>query len=265
MVEEDPEVEPMDENLLKRLVLQLEKCILKNQEMRTKHADAPEGFLDSELALHEAIQALHAVATGPELFPRLVELGAVSSLLALLAHDNTDVTIAVIDLLQELTDVDTNSDEAERGAERLVAELLEQQAVAVLVHTMERLDEAVAEESAGVHSARAIVENVTELRPVACLPAAQQGLLQWLLTGLQRKAPFDANKLYASEMLSVLVQSHEENRTMLGELRGSTSCCSSWPTTNATTRAPQRSRSAWRTCSTRSARCCWWRRTRNAS
>ena len=94
------QVEPLDETLLKRLILQLEKRSLRNQEMRTKHADAPEKFLDSELELHEAIQSLHAVATGPELYPRLVGLGAVSSLLALLGHENTDIAIAVIDLLQ---------------------------------------------------------------------------------------------------------------------------------------------------------------------
>ena len=93
-------MEPLDENLLKRLILQLEKRTLRNQEMRTKYADAPERFLDSEMELHEAIQALHAVATGPELYPRLVGLGAVSSLLALLGHENTDIAIAVIDLLQ---------------------------------------------------------------------------------------------------------------------------------------------------------------------
>jgi len=220
LVEQEPQVDALDENVLKRLILQLEKRTLKNQEMRTKHADQPERFLDSELALHEAIQALHAVATGPELYPRLVDLGAVASLLALLAHDNTDIAIAVIDLLQELTDVDTDSEEAERGAERLVAAMLEQQAVSVLVHTMERLDEGISEEATGVHSALAIVENVTELRPAACLPAAQQGLMAWLLARLQLKAPFDANKLYASEVLSVLVQSHEENRTLLGELDG---------------------------------------------
>ncbi|KAF0297570.1 Beta-catenin-like protein 1 [Amphibalanus amphitrite] len=220
LVDEEPQVEPLDENLLKRLILQLEKRTLRNQEMRTKYADAPERFLDSELELHESIQALHAVATGPELYPRLVGLGAVSSLLALLAHENTDIAIAVIDLLQELTDVETDTDEGERGADRLAAALLEREAVAVLVHTMERLDETVTEEAAGVHSALAIVENVTEVRPSACLPAAQQGLMAWLLRRLQRKAPFDANKLYASEMLSVLVQSHEENRTLLGELDG---------------------------------------------
>ncbi|XP_037085775.1 LOW QUALITY PROTEIN: beta-catenin-like protein 1 [Pollicipes pollicipes] len=220
LVEQEPQAEPLDENLLKRLVLSLEKRTLRNQEMRTKHADQPERFLDSELELHEAIQALHAVATAPELYTRLVQLGTVASLLALLGHDNTDIAIAVIDLLQELTDVETDTEAGERGAERLVAALLEQQAVAVLVHTMERLDEAVTEEAAGVHSALAIVENVTELRPAACLPAAQQGLMAWLLGRLQLKAPFDANKLYASEMLSVLVQGHEENRTLLGELDG---------------------------------------------
>lgn len=34
------------------------------------------------------------------------------------------------------------------------------------------------------------------------------------------KAPFDANKLYASELLSVILQNNDANRTALGELDG---------------------------------------------
>lgn len=46
------------------------------------------------------------------------------------------------------------------------------------------------------------------------------GLLSWLLKRLRLKVPFDQNKLYASEMLSIILQDNEKNRALLGELDG---------------------------------------------
>jgi hypothetical protein len=57
-------------------------------------------FMESEVELHETIQEMHAVATVPDLYPIMVELQAVPSLLELLAHENTDIAVAVVDLLQ---------------------------------------------------------------------------------------------------------------------------------------------------------------------
>lgn len=44
--------------------------------------------------------------------------------------------------------------------------------------------------------------------------------MQWLLRRIKAKTPFDANKLYASELLSILLQNTPENRLLLGELDG---------------------------------------------
>uniref|UniRef100_A0A8C0D7N5 Catenin beta like 1 n=1 Tax=Balaenoptera musculus TaxID=9771 RepID=A0A8C0D7N5_BALMU len=94
------------------------------------------------------------------------------------------------------------------------------QVVALLVQNLERLDESVKEEADGVHNTLAIVENMAEFRPEMCTEAAQQGLLQWLLKRLKAKMPFDANKLYCSEVLAILLQDNDENRELLGELDG---------------------------------------------
>lgn len=56
--------------------------------------------MDSEVELHETIQELHAVATAPDLYPILIQLQALSSLLDLLSHENSDISVAVVDLLQ---------------------------------------------------------------------------------------------------------------------------------------------------------------------
>ncbi|OBS69061.1 hypothetical protein A6R68_02384, partial [Neotoma lepida] len=213
--------------------------------------------MESELDLNDIIQEMHVVATMPDLYHLLVELSAVQSLLGLLGHDNTDILqicaggrltreelftlyaclsllMAVVDLLQELTDIDTLH-ESEEGAEVLIdalvlntsssphqalLDVVDGQVVALLVQNLERLDESVREEADGVHNTLAIVENMAEFRPEMCTEAAQQGLLQWLLKRLKAKMPFDANKLYCSEVLAILLQDNDENRELLGELDG---------------------------------------------
>ncbi|KAJ7332273.1 hypothetical protein JRQ81_014453 [Phrynocephalus forsythii] len=226
--EEEEEEEPLDESSVKKMILTFEKRSYKNQELRIKFPDNPEKFMESELDLNDIIQEMHVVATMPDLYHLLVELNAVHSLLGLLGHDNTDIlpqvlplhiSIAVVDLLQELTDIDTLH-ESEEGAEVLIDALVDGQVVALLVQNLERLDESIKEEADGVHNTLAIIENMAEFRPEMCSDAAQQGLMQWLLKRLKAKMPFDANKLYCSEVLAILLQNKDDNRELLGELDG---------------------------------------------
>ena len=55
-----------------------------------------------------------------------MDLQCVPSFLGLLSHDNTDISVAMVDLLQELTDVDTLN-ESEEGADALVEALADNQ------------------------------------------------------------------------------------------------------------------------------------------
>ncbi|KAI5096143.1 beta-catenin-like protein 1 [Silurus meridionalis] len=217
--EVDPEAEPVDESMVKKMILTFEKRSYKNQELRIKFPDNPEKFMESELDLNDIIQEMHVITTIPELYHLLVELNAVHSLLGLLSHEKTHIAIAVVDLLQELTDVDTLN-ESEEGAEVLIDALLEGQVVALMVQNMERLDETVKEEADGVHNTLAVVENMAEFRPGLCTEAAQQGLMQWLLKRIKAKMPFDANKLYCSEILAILLQNNDGTRELLGEMDG---------------------------------------------
>ncbi len=124
--DEDEFGEAVDAGAVKRMLLNFEKKVLRNQEMRIKFPDLPEKFMESELELNDEIQKLHVVATVPEHYPVLIEVNAVQTLIGLLSHDNSDITIAVIDLLQELTDVDTLN-ESEEEAGRLIEALLGEQ------------------------------------------------------------------------------------------------------------------------------------------
>jgi beta-catenin-like protein 1 len=146
---EAAEVEALDETNLKRMILLFEKRALRNQEMRVKFPDQPDKFMESEVELHDVLQELHAIATNPELYPLMVDLGVVPSLLELLAHENTDIAVGIVDLLQELTESDVYN-EAPEEADSLIDALLGQQVFALLVQNLERLDESISEESDGV-------------------------------------------------------------------------------------------------------------------
>ncbi|XP_014878765.1 beta-catenin-like protein 1 [Poecilia latipinna] len=61
---------------------------------------------------------------------------------------------------------------------------------------------------------------MAEFRPGLCTEAAQQGLMQWLLKRIKAKMPFDANKLYCSEILAILLQNNDTTRELLGEMDG---------------------------------------------
>ncbi|XP_058792146.1 beta-catenin-like protein 1 [Phymastichus coffea] len=216
---EAAEIEPLDETNLKRMILLFEKRALRNQEMRVKFPDQPDKFMESELELHDVLQELHAVATNPELYPQMVELSVVPSLLELLAHENTDISVRVVDLLQELTEPDVYN-EAPDEADVLIDALLNQQVFALLVQNLERLDETISDESSGVFNTLSIFENLLEIKPEICVDAGKQGLITWLLKRVKVKGPFDSNKLYATEILSILLQNTSENKLLLGDLDG---------------------------------------------
>ncbi|CAB3988241.1 beta-catenin 1 [Paramuricea clavata] len=219
VAESEPEVEALDSSALKRMLVAFDKKVKRNQEMRIKYSDNPEKFLDSELDVHDEIQKLHVIATAPELYSILVQQNAIPTILGLLSHENTDISIAVVELLVELTDVDVLN-ETEEGADVLLDALLEGQIVALLVQNMERLDENVKEEGDGVHNTLSTIENMTELKPEICVTAGEQGLIAWLLKRLRKVPVYDPNKLYCSEILSILLQDTQENRQLLGAVNG---------------------------------------------
>jgi hypothetical protein len=51
---------------LKKLCVALERKTTRNQQLRIKHASDPTKFVDSEVELHEEIQAFHVAATAPK-------------------------------------------------------------------------------------------------------------------------------------------------------------------------------------------------------
>lgn len=72
--------------------------------------------------------------SGPlqELYPELVRLNAVPSLVGLLSHDNVDISTDVIDVIKDLTDSDAVEESAEE-AQVLVDALLDNNVLELLV------------------------------------------------------------------------------------------------------------------------------------
>ncbi|XP_041004255.1 beta-catenin-like protein 1 [Juglans microcarpa x Juglans regia] len=219
-------VEVLDLRTLKRLVLSFERRLKENIEARLKYPNQPDRFADSELELHEELHKLKILAGGPELYPDLVSLNAIPSILNLLAHDNTDIAIDVVLLLQDLTDPDNDDDDEnnDEHARILVDALVENNVLELLVQNLHRLSDtgeaADPDEMAAVYSTLATIENLIEVKPpVAELVCERTKLLKWLL-GRIKVREFDSNKQYASEILAILLQSSTANQKRVGQMNG---------------------------------------------
>ena len=80
----------------------------------TKHVKTPTTTAGFKLIFVFFFSDLRTLATAPDLYPTFVDLQCVPSILGLLSHENSDVSVAVVDLIQELTDIDTLN-ESEEG------------------------------------------------------------------------------------------------------------------------------------------------------
>ena len=122
------------------MALNFERRISKNAELRGKFEDQPEKyvrlpilfygrhlphrlvdsvnkiiprFMKSEADLDADIKSISILSEHPELYEEFAKLGCVASLVSLLAHENTDIAIDVIEIIDELTDEDVEAEESQ--------------------------------------------------------------------------------------------------------------------------------------------------------
>ena len=69
--------------------------------------------MGSEADLDADIKALSILSEHPELYEDFAKLGCVSSLVSLLAHENTDIAIDAIEIISELTDEDVEASQTQ--------------------------------------------------------------------------------------------------------------------------------------------------------
>ena len=213
----------LDEVGLKRSILALERTINLNNELRTKYSQQPSKFMNSEIQLDAHVRALFAVATTPQLYPVLTNLGTASSLLGLLAHENIDITVDVVSLLNELTDSEVVMNDAQTTSS-FIKDLLNNQYPELLTQHLWNLTGEGPHQVECVHNTLGIMESLLDIDPSLSVRlcggsggsggggggggggGSQRTLLRWLLEHTKTK-DYDANKLYASEILSTLLQS----------------------------------------------------------
>lgn len=211
--------EKIDLAWLKKTALKFEQRINKNATQRAKYESDPAKFIQSEADLDADLKALSILGEHPELYPQLVELGTVGSLVGLLAHENTDIAIGAIEIIGELTDEDVAAEEEQWDA--LVEALLEADLVGLLVSNLQRLNEDGDDEAdrEGVYKALGVIENLCSNSSTAEKIGADEGLIKWLLQRIQKKErPITQNKQYAAEILAILVQTSAVNRRKLASM-----------------------------------------------
>ncbi|KAL2499105.1 ARM repeat superfamily protein [Abeliophyllum distichum] len=212
-------VETLDLKTVKKLALSFERRLNGNTAARLKYPDQPDKFADSELELHEELQKMKILAGAPELYPDLVSLGTVNSITGLLNHDNSDIAIDAVTLLQDLTDADVIEDNDE-PAQVLVDALIENNAVELLVQNLARLNDSDPDESAAIYNTLSTIENLIEVKPsVSELVCEKTKLLKWLQARIKVRE-FDSNKQYASEILAILLQNSTANQKRFGQMNG---------------------------------------------
>ncbi|KAF9467238.1 Catenin-beta-like protein [Collybia nuda] len=214
---------------IRRMLLQFERAVNKNQDQRSKYPNDPSKFIDSEADLDSTIKALLPLAQAPQLaYPELVRSGAVTLLVGLLAHENADIVIDVVEVVHELTDEDVGNEgdsegvgeAAEESLKSLIQGLLDNTILELLVDNLPRLNEQEESDRQGVFHILGIFENIVGFNPdLSSSLFKKTTLLTWLLKRIQSKT-HNENRSYAAELLSILLQDDQPNRVKLGQENG---------------------------------------------
>eukprot|EP01068_Selenidium_serpulae_P008542 Selendium_serpulae@DN5008_c0_g1_i1.p2 len=215
---DDMVIETLTSANIKRVLMQFDMKIKKNQEMRIKHKDHPEKFLKSEVDLDEEIKKLKQLAATPELIPAFVDYGGLASLLRQITHVNIDIACETISVLEELTDPEVVGDiKDEEDAETFVTQLNKLGLPSLTMEVLTKIKEDDSPEDANaVTNCLKVLENMTELDQTTCdLIGKHQKFVTWLLKRI-RKEKVDHNRVYGSEILNVILQNSESARVLMG-------------------------------------------------
>lgn len=215
----DAAPEKIDSAWLRKVALNFEKRITKNAELRAKFEGDPQKFMGSEADLDADIKALSILTEHSELYEEFARLGCVGSLVGLLAHENTDIAIGAVEIVSELTDEDVEAEQSQWDA--VVDAMVEADLLDLLVANFSRLSESNESDRSGVYHALSVLENLSSRPTLAEKIGQDTMILPWLLTRIQKtESPVTQNKQYSAEVLAILLQSSELNRTKLCTLDG---------------------------------------------
>lgn len=211
-IEQNEDNEPVEEiNLawLKKTALNFERKINKNAELRAKYEDDPMKFVSSEADLDSEIKGLALLTDHPELYNDFVRSGCSDSLVGLLAHENTDIAIAACEVVADLTDEDSGASSEQWST--LVKSMLKADLISLLVSNLNRLDESLESDNAGVYHVLNVIENLLSDTANTGKLGTESKLLSWLLGRINKQDPNALNKIgqnrqYSAEILAILAQ-----------------------------------------------------------
>jgi len=203
--DEELKDERYDVAWLRKFALSFEKKISKNAELRAKFEDDPTKFMASEADLDDAIKELSILSSHSELYGEFAKLGCVASLVGLLAHENADIAIDAIHILNELTDDDVKARKEQWDV--LVNTALDADLLDLLAQNLERLDESQKADEDGVFYILEILEALASEEDHSSGVAKDKKLVQWLLNRLNKeeKRGISNNKQTVADVLSVAV------------------------------------------------------------
>jgi beta-catenin-like protein 1 len=93
----------------------------------------------SEEELDMEIKTFSILSEHPELFEEFRKLGSLGSLVRLLAHENTDIAVDVVEVISELTDDEVEAEPEQWNA--LVDGMVEESLLEILSQNLSRLNE----------------------------------------------------------------------------------------------------------------------------
>jgi len=211
--------ERYDAAWLRKLCLGFEKKVNKNASLRAKYEGDPTKFMESEGDLDESIKSFSILSEHPELYEEFAKNTAAAKLVELLAHDNTDIAIAAIEMISELTDEDFAGEQEQWDV--LVAAFQEADLLGLLTSNFSRFDETDSADASGVYHSLSVIENLLSQPSNTDVIGKDNTLLNWLLERIQKPEKLTTqNKQYASEILSILTQSSRTNRVRIAEANG---------------------------------------------
>ena len=175
--------------------------------------------MGSEADLDADVKALSILSEHPELYGEFANLGCVASLVSLLSHENTDIAIDAIEIINELTDEDVEAEQEQWDA--LVDALLEANILNLLYENISRLNEDIESDRAGIYHVLGVLENLSSRPSIVSTISKDTQFLQWLLTRIKiPEKTVTQNKQYSAEILAILLQSSVTNRAKLISLDG---------------------------------------------
>ncbi|KAI4249631.1 MAG: hypothetical protein L6R40_000420 [Gallowayella cf. fulva] len=216
---DDTKAEKIDASWVRKLALNFERRISKNSELRAKFENDPQKFMGSEADLDADVKSLSVLSDHPDLYGEFAKLGCVASLVSLLAHENTDIAIDAIEIINELTDEDVEAEQEQWDL--LVDAMLDADLLSLLYDNVTRLDEVNESDRAGLFHILGVIENLSSRTAIAETLGKDTSFIPWLLKRIQQKEPVvSQNKQYSAEILAILLQSSSSNRKRFIDIDG---------------------------------------------